>query len=129
MGLLPEEAPRYNNPMKIPFYYAYLLVLVSTVLTLFLCARYAKDVSHSYDENYHPKYEVNEGMPYFAAILFGSLGLLLSYFIFKPIRTEDSLNSRRFLWISLAMLVAHVTILFLLSYFGIVTYDLSGFSN
>jgi magnesium-transporting ATPase (P-type) len=124
-----EAAPRYNNAMKIPFYYAYILVLVSTVLTIFLCAHYAKDVKHSYDEDYHPKHEVVEGMTYFAAVLFGSLGLLASYLLFAPIRKEDSLNSRRFLWISLAMFAVQVTALVLLSYFGIVTYDLSGFSH
>ena len=104
------------------FYWIVLALVFMTFSVIVLSTRYALELRHLYDEDYKPSFHVNEGEVLVCGFLLGSLGLLISYISFKEIRNVDSLNGRRFLWISLAFLVLHVALIFLLSYFGYIKY-------
>jgi hypothetical protein len=89
---------------------------------IMLAAQYAVACKHQFDENYKPKFIVNEWEVYTIAAFGGSLGLLISYIAFPDIRQDDSLNGHRFLWIALILLALHVTLIVVLSYFGYITF-------
>ena len=104
------------------FYWIVLAVVFTTFSVIVLSTRYAVELKHLYDEDYKPSFHVNEGEVLVCGFLLGSLGLLISYLSFKEIRNEDSLNGRRFLWLSLAFFVLHALLIFLLSYYGLIVY-------
>ena len=95
------------------------VAIIETITTMFLAAKYAVQVKHHYDEDYKPKYYVNEWMVLFVGCFLGGPGLLLSYFVMPQIRTEDSLNGFRFLWISLALSILQAAVVTLLVYLKI----------
>lgn len=103
------------------YYWAIIIIVVESMATLFLAAKWAVQLKHSYEDGYKPKFILNEYEVYTIGFLFGGLGLLLSYIALKPIRTEDSLNGRRYLWISIAFTAIQAVALFLLFYFKVLT--------
>jgi hypothetical protein len=104
------------------FYWMIFVLILGSMMSIVISAQYAVGLKHQFDADYKPKFIVNEPEVYVIGSLFGSLGLLVSYLAFGEIRKDDSLNSRRFLWISLALLAIHALIKVLLSYYGIITY-------
>lgn len=102
------------------YYWAILIIVISSMATLFMAAKWAQQLKHSYDDTYHPKFYVNEPEVYTIGAFFGGLGLLLSFIFLKPIRTEDSLNSWRFLWISIGATLVQAAIVFVLFYYQII---------
>lgn len=104
------------------FYWVLIIIIASSMVSLMISAQYAVALKHQFDENYKPKFEVNEAEVYVVGSLGGSLGLLIAYIAYGEIRKNDSFNSRRFLWITLAILAVHVTIVTVLSVLGYITY-------
>lgn len=103
-------------------YWGITIIIISSLLTMFLCSKYAIELKHSYDENWHPKFIINEPEVYVVGFIFGSMGMLISYISFSQIRKEDSLNSYRFLSLTLLFLAIHATIITLLICYGFITF-------
>lgn len=102
------------------YYWLLLLVVLQSFLTIVMASQYAMAAKHQFDEDYKPKFYINEWMVYMVGAVLGSLGLLASYITFKDIRQDDAFNHRRFLWISLGMLAIHVGVVVALFLTGVV---------
>lgn len=101
------------------YYWAIIIVIIESIATLFLASRYALELKHSYDEDYHSEYPVNIYQVLFIGAFFGGVGLILSYIFLKPIRREDRLNSYIFLWLTLLLSVLQIVAIILLVHFNI----------
>ena len=104
------------------FYWIIFIVILGGLTTVVMAAQYSIALKHQFEEDYHPKFVINEAEVYVLGFLGGSIGLLIAYLTFPEIRKNDSFNSRRFLWISLAFLLVHAIVVWLLYYFGCITF-------
>lgn len=104
------------------YYYLIIIIVLTSMCSMFMVARFSIQLKHLYDKDYKPKNYINEAMLYIVGLFGGSLGLLLCYIFLPNIRKNDSLNSYRYLWISLLELAVHVTIVVLLFYYGIIRF-------
>jgi len=104
------------------FYWIIFIFILGGLTTVVMAAQYSIALKHQFEDDYHPKFVANEGEVYVLGALGGSLGLLIAYLAFPEIRKNDSFNSRRFMWISVAMLVVHALIVWLLYRFGYITF-------
>ena len=105
------------------FYWLLLAILIVSISVIFLASKFAVELKHLYDEEYKPRYHINEAEIYVSGFFFGALGLLISYLAFPTIRKNDSLNSYRFLWISLGFLVLQIVVIVLLAVFSVLTFE------
>ena len=104
------------------FYWIIFIFILGGLTTVVMAAQYSIALKHQFDEDYHPKFVINEAEVYVIGVLGGSIGLLIAYLAFPEIRKNDSFNSRRFLLISLAFLLVHALIIWLLSRFGFIIF-------
>lgn len=106
------------------FYWAIFIALLGSLMAIVMAAQYSVALKHQFDADYKPKFIINEPEVYVIGALFGSVGLLISYFAFKEIRMDDSLNHHRFLWISLGLLLLQAVIFTLLSYYHVILFKM-----
>jgi|LAHS01.1.fsa_nt_gb hypothetical protein len=107
-----------------PFYWIIFILILGSMMAIIIAGQYAVVLKHQFDKDYKPRFIVNEPEVYVIGCLGGGIGLLISYLAFEDIRKNDSLNSRRYLWISLASIVLQALVIWLLSYYQIITYTL-----
>lgn len=108
----------------ISFYWAIIAIVICSVLAMFISARYATCLKHQYDDK-KPKFDVTEGHCYATGALFGSIGLIISFFCFKEIPYEQRLNHYRFLWVSLAELVIQAVVIVILFHYNVLTFTVA----
>ncbi len=104
------------------FYWLLILVVLASFSCIAFCARYVVQLKHQFDDDYKPKFVINEAMVLVIGFVGGSIGLVLSYLSFKELRTEDKFHSYRFLWLTLLALVIQATLFTLLGVYGFITF-------
>lgn len=119
--------PRLSGGKLLPalimsFYWLLILVVLASFSCIAFCARYVVQLKHQFDDDYKPKFVINEAMVLVIGFVGGSIGLVLSYLSFKELRTEDKFHSYRFLWLTLLALAIHITLFTLLGVYGFITF-------
>lgn len=101
----------------IPFYYAVIVILMGIIFSYLECIKYLKGlrgISSPTPDHY----------PILVSIFFGGPILLLTY-LFSDIRAEDSLHHRRYLICGIVFTILQITLIYLLIYFKVLTFEVA----